>query len=152
MDGQRRHAHGDPVLGGDHGCDSGSSEPGQPLEHDDRLFTAILDLAEAGKSQRLAALTEFAWDEVYVYYEGASADDIAGDVGTELEMNDYYESAGRLMVFVGGDDVVRAISAPELVSWGRLEPVHRRRAPGAQPRRKVVRPQPAGAAGALRSS
>lgn len=54
---------------------------------------------------------------MYVYYEGASADDIAGDVGTELEMNDCYESAGCLMVFVGGDDVVRAISAPELVSW-----------------------------------
>lgn len=62
-------------------------------------------------------VTDFDWDSVYVYYEGARADEIADDVGARLDMNDYYGSAGCLMVFVHDDDVVRAISGPELVSW-----------------------------------
>lgn len=99
------------------GCDADSAEPGPSIEHDEHLSTAILDLADAGEARRLSALTDFAWDAVYVYYEGAPADEIARDVGADLAMNDRYYSAGCLMVFVDDDDVVRAISAPELVTW-----------------------------------
>lgn len=99
------------------GCDSDSAETGASIEHQQQLSTGILELADAGEERRLSALTDFEWDAVYAYYEGASADEIATDVGSELEMNDRYYSAGCLLVFVDDDEVVRAISAPELVSW-----------------------------------
>lgn len=54
---------------------------------------------------------------MYVYFEGASTEDITRDVGSELKMNDYYYSAGCLMVFVSGGEVVRALTMPEVLGW-----------------------------------
>lgn len=99
------------------GCDSGDAEDARTIEYDEQLFESILELARAGEAGRLSDFTEFDWDSVYVYYEGASADDIARDVGSELDMGKYYSSAGCLMVFVHDDEVVRAISGPELIGW-----------------------------------
>lgn len=95
------------------GCDSGTGpSDGEQVE----LHADIVQLAEEGARARLADLTNFEWDTVYVYPEGTRVKEIEREVGGELPANtttDYL--ATSVMVFVRDGNVVRSPAVPELV-------------------------------------
>lgn len=95
-----------------------SGSGGSSVEYDEQLSATIVGMSKRDESRRLAALTHFAWDKVYVYSEGASADQIAQDVGADVLTDKYYRTAGNLLVFVRDGEVLRAISVvPDLLKW-----------------------------------
>ncbi|UYM07186.1 hypothetical protein [Solicola gregarius] len=102
---------------GENGGDVNSSS-GSAVEYDERLSATIVGMSKRGETRELARLTNFTWDNVYVYSEGASAEKIADDVGSAVLSEKYYYTAGNLLVFVRDGEVLRAISvAPDLLTW-----------------------------------
>jgi|GEM_PF-4797727 hypothetical protein len=92
-------------------------EEGQPmaLRSDKDLDAGIAELRDTGGSAPLRTLTSFDWDAVYCYYEGATADEVNGAVGTTvLKPGSRLMVSGALAVFTRGGEVVRALVIPEL--------------------------------------
>ncbi len=94
--------------------DSGS---GPSVQADPALAQALRDLSVQGESARLADLTDFEWDTVHVFFEGATKESVQQDVGTAVLTSDRYYDAGNLLVFVCEGSVERAVSVvPDLLA------------------------------------
>lgn len=82
---------------------------------DETLNAKIIDLNNSESSMALKDLTEFEWDEVYIYDEGVSNDRINQDVGVVMfRPGDYMMISGVLAVFVLDGDPVRVLVLPSL--------------------------------------
>ena len=103
---------GDEALGG-----TGSgTETGVQVEQDDALASALRGLSQDRRAAGLADLTDFSWSAVYVFSEGATAQQIEDAVGQPVLESERYYDAGNLLVFVSDDDVQRAVSVlPDLL-------------------------------------
>lgn len=106
---------------------------GMDIAQDGRLHDRLRELSSSGGSATLSDLTDFEWDTVYVFGEGARAEKINDSVGTTvLARQGHYYSAGNLLVFSSRGEVVYAADVvPDLLvtggktEWGahtRLEP------------------------------
>ena len=102
------------------------------ITSDAALTDGIRLLAETGARGSLTDLTDFEWDAVHVFAEGARRDEIEAAAGSPVVRDRRYYDAGNLLVFTNGDDVVKAVSIlPDLLvfeqpTWSarvRLEPV-----------------------------
>jgi hypothetical protein len=94
--------------------DSTKGQPMSPVSDKD-LDAKIADLRASGGSAPLASLTSFPWQEVFCYYEGASADEINSEVGaTVLEPGTRLMVSGALAVFTKDGKPVKALVIPEL--------------------------------------
>lgn len=89
------------------------------IEYDEQLSQHLRDLSGRGGSAKLADLTDFTWDTVHVFSEGATASEVEQAVGEPvLDGNRYYD-AGNLLVFVDDGQVVAARSVlPDLLVTG----------------------------------
>jgi hypothetical protein len=104
------------------------------VDHDPGLQRNVLELSRTGTPGRLADLTTFSWDTVYIFGEGAPAADIEAAVGEPVITGRFYDEAGNLLVFASSGRVVAAKSVvPDVLAtggktrWGatvRLEPVN----------------------------
>ncbi|MDQ3306758.1 MAG: hypothetical protein M3499_00090 [Actinomycetota bacterium] len=94
--------------------DSGS---GQSVQADPELAQALRDLSVEGEPARLVELTDFEWDTVHVFCEGATKESVQRDVGTAVLTSDRYYDAGNLLVFMRDGVVERAVSVvPDLLA------------------------------------
>jgi hypothetical protein len=78
------------------------------VDHDEGFQRKVLDLSLTGASGRLADLTTFSWDTVYVFGEGASAEQIETATGARVLAGRFYDEAGNLLVFAEDGRVVAA--------------------------------------------
>ncbi|MFE5327311.1 hypothetical protein ACFRCG_13100 [Embleya sp. NPDC056575] len=86
----------------------------------DRLAAGIKDLGEHGREGTLRDLTPFAWDNVWVFFEGASKKDIESATGDRVALptgtisggGDRYYGTGPLFVFTRAKHPARAIAVP----------------------------------------
>lgn len=90
------------------GCDAGRS--GVDVDFSDPLESKLSALKDSGQSARLTDLTDFGWDEVHVFNEGAARERIEQVVGTPVITGNFWDSASTLLVFERGQSVVRAIA------------------------------------------
>lgn len=89
--------------------------PTMTPQSDKDLDAKLADLRNSGGSAPLRSLTSFEWDTVYCYYEGATADEVNGDVGTTvIKPGSRLMVTGALAVFTKGAEVVKAVVIPEL--------------------------------------
>lgn len=89
------------------------------IANDENLQSGLLDLSATGGAGRLADLTDFEWDTVYVFSEGAAAADIEAAVGQPVIDDEFYYEAGNLLIFVRGGEPVRAVSVlPDVLVTG----------------------------------
>jgi hypothetical protein len=87
---------------------------------DDALADGLRALAGSGGTAELHALTDFGWDTVHVFGEGATRGEIESAVGEPVIRGSRYLDAGQLLVFERDGDVVRAVSVvPDLLSFDR---------------------------------
>lgn len=111
------------------GCTGGSVD----IERGGQLEESLRELSGTAGSARLSQLTDFSWDTVHVFTEGAKAEDVNAAAGVEV-INDgsrYYD-AGNLLIFTSDGQLTKAASVvPDLLvtdgrrTWGqevRLEP------------------------------
>lgn len=89
-----------------------------------QLHDRLRELSASGGSAMFADLTDFTWDKVYIFSEGARAEEINNMVGAAvLSPPGRYYSAGNLLVFSSQGKVVYAADVvPDiLVTGGRTE-------------------------------
>lgn len=79
------------------------------IDYNDPLAAKLGDLVDTGGSAELNTLTDFGWDEVHLFHEGASREVIEKAVGAPVIRGKYFESAASLLVFEEHGEVVRAI-------------------------------------------
>lgn len=111
------------------GCLGGSVE----IQRDSELERSLRQLSGTAGSARLADLTDFPWDTMHVFTEGAKAEEVNGAAGVKVirEGSRYYD-AGNLLIFTSNGEFVSAISmVPDVLvtdgqrTWdntARLEP------------------------------
>jgi hypothetical protein len=96
------------------------------------LSDGLRALSEMGAAGTLRSMTDFEWDAVHVFDEGATAAQIEAAAGAPVLRDRRYYDAGNLLVFTLGDEIVRAVSVvPDLLrvdhpTWDgavRLEPI-----------------------------
>lgn len=90
------------------GC--GPGRPGVELSFDTPVEARLDALADRGESARLRDLTDFSWDEVHLFHEGASRDDIEEIVGSPVIRDTYHHSSAVLLVFEENGEVVQAVA------------------------------------------
>lgn len=103
------------------GMSACSNSRGEDVEvrGDEVLQAKFRQLSESGGSARLADLTDFEWNSVYVFPEGASAGQVAKATGRDILKENFYSEAGNLLVFMGEDTPTVAISVvPDLLVTG----------------------------------
>lgn len=97
------------------GTGSGT-ETGVQVEQDDALADALRGLSGQRRTAPLAELTDFSWSSVYVFSEGATAEQVEEAVGQPVLDSERYYDAGNLLVFVSDGAVERAVSVlPDLL-------------------------------------
>ncbi|MYS87889.1 hypothetical protein [Embleya scabrispora] len=106
----------------------------------DRLAAGVKDLGEHGREGALRDLTTFPWDNVYVFFEGASRKDIETATGDRVDLSDgtasgsdYYSGVGALLVFTHKKHATRAIAVPYggITEGGGPWPITTRLIPGS---------------------
>ncbi len=101
--------HGDSVSGD-------GTETGVQVDHDDALTAALRGLSQDRRRAGLADLTDFSWSSVYVFSEGATAQQVEDAVGQPVLESERYLDAGNLLVFVADGTVQRVVSVlPDLL-------------------------------------
>lgn len=86
------------------------------VEYDEQLSQQLRDLAGRGGTAKLADLTDFTWDTVHVFSEGATASEVEQVAGEPVLNDNRYYDAGNLLVFVHDGHVVAALSVlPDLL-------------------------------------
>ncbi|AXK36800.1 hypothetical protein DVA86_33905 [Streptomyces armeniacus] len=89
---------------------------GAGVAHDRELSEKLRDLSGRGGTAKLADLTEFAWERVHVFSEGASAGDVERTAGEPVLGGEFYYDAGNLLVFEYNGRVSKAVSVvPDLL-------------------------------------
>lgn len=97
---------------------------GNPVEiqTNEEFSKAVRDFSDTGgRSVPLRKLTDFSWDHVHVFTEGALAESVNSTVGRPVLAEDSsYHEAGNLFVFTSDGSVVKALSVvPDLLYYGR---------------------------------
>lgn len=90
------------------------------IERGGELARSLRELSQAADSARLADLTDFSWDSVHVFVEGAMADELNSVAGVQVisEGSRYYD-AGNLLIFTSNGQLAKAISVvPDLLVTG----------------------------------
>lgn len=82
---------------------------GNATAHDDPLEVRLAGVRDVGATVRLADLTDFAWDEVYLFNEYTCKEAIEKIVGAPAIGSNYHR-AGSLLVFENADAVVRTVA------------------------------------------
>lgn len=96
-------------------CGAGGEDEPMTLRSDKELSDKVLQIKVHGGSAPLATLTTFEWDTVFAYQQGATADEINGDVGdTVIEAGGRFTNSATLAVFLKDGKVVKALLLPEL--------------------------------------
>ncbi|MDY6995200.1 MAG: hypothetical protein SW019_01305 [Actinomycetota bacterium] len=80
------------------------------ISFNDPLEAELSALKNSGQSAQLVDLTDFGWDEVHLFNEGASRERIEEVVGSSILKGKYWESASSLLVFEQDGEVVRVVS------------------------------------------
>ena len=128
------------------GTGSGT-ETGVQVEQDDALADALRGLSGQRRTAPLAELTDFSWSSVYVFSEGATAEQVEEAVGQPVLDSERYYDAGNLLVFVSdGGGGARRVGAAGPAGRTRRPRVRGRGAPGAA---RIGHPCAAAAAGGL---
>ena len=79
------------------------------LDFRNPLSEQMSTLKDSGGTAPLNTLTDFGWDQVYLFHEAASRDDIEKLVGEPVIKDKYFGSSVSLLVFKQDGGVVRAI-------------------------------------------
>ena len=79
------------------------------IDYHSPLAAKLSALKGSGQSAPLRILTDFDWDEVHLFHEGASKDVIEKAVGSPVIRGKYFDSSASLLVFTADGAVVRAI-------------------------------------------
>jgi hypothetical protein len=89
------------------------------VEYDEHLSQRLRELSAEAGTARLSDLTDFEWDVVHVFFEGATAEEVERVVGVPVLSDKRYYTAGNLLVFVADGEVVAARSVvPDLLAAG----------------------------------
>jgi hypothetical protein len=89
------------------------------VKYDEGLSQQLRDLSERGGTATLADLTDFPWDQVHVFSEGVTAEEVERVVNEPVLSDQRYYDAGNLLVFVHDGDVTTALSVlPDLLVPG----------------------------------
>ncbi|MGW8374881.1 hypothetical protein [Streptomyces sp. ODS28] len=98
---------------------------GSGVSHDKELSQKFRDLSGRGGTAKISDLTDFAWEKVHVFSEGASAERVERVVGEPVLEGKHYYDAGNLLVFEYNGKVSRAVSVvPDVLvtegksTWG----------------------------------
>ncbi|MFC7548942.1 hypothetical protein [Plantactinospora sp. GCM10030261] len=95
-------------------ADTGSTERDTVATTSD-LYDKISELRRTKQTAQLRSLTDFNWDGVFCYYEGAPTDEINSAVGDVVEEPGHRLAvSGALAVFVQGGKPVRKARIPEI--------------------------------------
>ncbi len=95
-------------------------DQGVTVTTDVALAARLRTLAISGSAVPLSDLTDFDWDTVHVFGEGATSAEIEAVVGAPVIRGSRYLDAGQLLVFELDQDVVRALSVvPDLLAFDR---------------------------------
>jgi hypothetical protein len=93
---------------------------GATVTTDAALAARLRTLATSGSAVSLRDLTDFDWNTVHVFGEGATSAEIEAVVGEPVLRGSRYLDAGQLLVFELDGDVVRAVSVvPDLLAFDR---------------------------------
>jgi hypothetical protein len=94
-------------------------QPGVGVTTDAALAARLRELATSGSAAGLRQLTDFDWDTVHIFGEGATSAEIEAIVGEPVIRGARYLDGGQLLVFELDGDVVRAVSVvPDLLAFG----------------------------------
>lgn len=105
---------------------------GVEITRDERLASGLHELSRRGESGQLRDLTDWTWEEVHVFSEGVTRERVEAVVGAPVLRDERYYTAGNLLVFEKGGEVVKAVSIigdvlkadqPTWPSEVRLEPL-----------------------------
>lgn len=108
------------------GCGGGAEVAPEPEFVSDataeQIDTAIADVGYASEPTPLADVTDFAWDEVAVFAEGAEVSEIEDLVGETGIFGDTYVASANLLVFRAEGSVTSMVSASDVIAgeYGRL--------------------------------
>ncbi len=100
------------------GC--GLGKPGVAIAYDDPLETKLNYLVDHEDSARLSDLTDFDWDEVHLFNEGAPREAIEQIVGSPVRVGGSSLWSGSLLVFEKNDAIIKAVG----ISGGYLRADH----------------------------
>ncbi|MFD2082545.1 hypothetical protein [Actinopolymorpha cephalotaxi] len=93
--------------------------PAVELGHDPKLDAGLGRLSDNATGARLADLTDFEWDIVYVFGEGDPADEINHAAGMKIvRRGRFVEDSVCLFIFKLDGKVVRHLRAPQIVHPG----------------------------------
>ncbi|EHI13058.1 hypothetical protein KEK_07742 [Mycolicibacterium thermoresistibile ATCC 19527] len=67
-------------------------------------------MLDSGQPAMLRDLTDFDWDEVHLFNEGASRDRVEQVVGAPVLKDKYWESSSSLLVFEKDGSIVNVLS------------------------------------------
>ena len=90
------------------GCGIGTA--GTEISVSDPLEAELSALKNSGRAARLVDLTDFEWDEVHLFNEGASRERIEQVVGSPVLTGNFWDSASTLLVFEHEQHLARAIA------------------------------------------
>lgn len=91
-----------------------------PVDYNERLERRVGDLAAVAKSAKFADLTDFEWDEVYVFSNYESGQMVNETVGIEiLQDGDYITDAECLLVYMKDGELLKVeIIHPGMIASG----------------------------------
>lgn len=79
------------------------------IDYHNPLSEKMSALKADRQSAPLNTMTDFGWDQVYLFHEAAARDDIEKLVGEPIIKDKYYGSSASLLIFKQEGAVVRAI-------------------------------------------
>lgn len=99
------------------GCGSSGDDRPIGLEFNDDFKAQLDQLQASGGTAPVAELTDFDWDTMHVFSEGASAETIADKVGGPVINDPFFYTAGHLLVFSANGKPVKALAfTPDNIS------------------------------------
>src|SRR5690606_16004064 len=90
------------------GC--GLSRPSADITFGHPLNGELGEVLDSGQPAMLRDLTDFDWDEVHLFNEGASRDRVEQVVGAPVLKDKYWESSSSLLVFEKDGSIVNVLS------------------------------------------
>ncbi|MDR1798552.1 MAG: hypothetical protein LBR19_01495 [Bifidobacteriaceae bacterium] len=84
------------------------------LQTDQAIDDLVMSVVNTGQAAALAGATDFAWDQVALFYEGTPLEYTEGLVGKTGLKDRFYASSPSLLVFLaGGETVHLAMVGPD---------------------------------------
>lgn len=89
------------------GCGLGGSSVS--IDYHNPLSDKLSALKDSGQTAPLNTLTDFPWDQVFLFHEWSTRGDIEKAVGDPIIGENTYSAKASLLVFKQGEEVVRAV-------------------------------------------